>query len=372
MPGSGTVKTLSITASAETWPIAGNFAIARGAKTTAEVVVATACDGQFAGRGECVPYARYGETTAGVLQAIASFSAQASALAQDAANIPERAARNALLQALPAGAARNAIDGALWDLECKRRGAPVWELAGLPRPKPVATAFTIGLASAQEMGDNAARARRTLLKVKLGGAAREDIARLRAVRRGAPASRLIVDANEGWSMDTLREVAPAAAELGVELIEQPLPAADDHPLAAWASPLPLGADESAHGDFGAPRRALANSASAPNNAAAITEGDAQLRRLAARYAVFNIKLDKAGGLTSAIALTQAARAHGFAIMLGCMVATSLGMAPALLLAQDAHFVDLDGPLLLAKDRADGLRYAGQDVTFPPAGGWGQP
>ena len=339
------------------------------------MVVATAWDGQFTGRGECVPYARYGETTAGVLQAIASFSAQVGALptlAQDAADIPERTARNALLQALPAGAARNAVDCALWDLECKRRGAPVWKLAGLPRPKPVATAFTIGLASAQEMGHNAARAGRALLKVKLGGTAREDIERLRAVRRGAPASRLIVDANEGWCMDTLRQVAPAAAELGVELIEQPLPAADDRPLAAWEPPLPLGADESAHGDFGASRRALANSASHRNKAVAMTEEDAQLRRLAASYAVLNIKLDKAGGLTSAIALTQAARERGFAIMVGCMVATSLGMAPALLLAQDANFVDLDGPLLLAKDREDGLRYAGQNVAFPPAGGWGQP
>ena len=369
------MKALSITARAEAWPIAGAFAIARGSKTTADVVVATASDGTFAGRGECVPYGRYGETVQGVIQAIAGFAARIDALPKTpphGIDGPERAARLALLQALPAGAARNAIDCALWDLECKRQGAPVWELAGLPPPRPVATAFTISLANAREMGDNAARAGGTLLKVKLGGTAREDIERLQAVRRAAPAARLIVDANEGWRMQTLREVAPAAAELGVELIEQPLPAADDHPLAAWQPPVPLGADESAHGDFGVAARVLANSAAAGDNTVAPKEGDARLQSLAARYAVLNVKLDKAGGLTSAIALTQAARAHGFAIMVGCMVATSLSMAPALLLAQDARFVDLDGPLLLAKDRPDGLRYAGQSVAFPPAGGWGQP
>ena len=369
------MKALSITARAETWPIAGTFAIARGSKTTADVVVATASDGTFAGRGECVPYARYGETTRSVIQAIAGIAARINALPEppaDGIDGPERSARLALLQALPAGAARNAIDCALWDLECKRRGAPVWELAGMPRPKPVVSAFTISLANAQEMGDSAAHAGAALLKVKLGGTAQEDIERLQAVRRAAPTARLIVDANEGWRMQTLRKVAPAAAELGVELLEQPLPAADDHPLATWQAPVPLGADESAHGDFGVAARTLADRVAAEDSAVAMAKGDAQLQSLAARYAVFNVKLDKAGGLTSAIALTQAARAHGFAIMAGCMVATSLSMAPALLLAQDAHFVDLDGPLLLARDRPDGLRYAGQSVAFPPAGGWGQP
>ena len=348
----------TLTAHAESWPLAGAFAISRGAKTQADVVVARVREGAFTGLGECVPYPRYGETVPGVLAAIDALAARCGVAAQSGAGSPSVSTRRLptrteLLGALPAGAARNAVDCALWDLAAKRDGQPVWELAGLAAPAAPVTAYTIGLDSARAMREAAQRhAWRRLIKVKLGGAAAEDIARLRAVRLAAPAARLIVDVNEGWTLPTLRAVAPVAAELGVELIEQPLPAHADDALIGYESPVPLGADESCHGDF--------------------TGEDAVLVRLRAKYAVLNIKLDKAGGLTQALALAGRARQHGFGVMIGCMVATSLAVAPALLLASGARFVDLDGPLLLAKDRPRGLHYAGQTVAFPPRGGWGQP
>ena len=357
----------TLTAHAESWPLAGAFAISRGAKTQADVVVATVSDGTFTGLGECVPYPRYGETVRGVVAAIDALAVRYGVAAGRRAGLASANAgrlptRTELLGALPAGAARNAVDCALWDLAAKRTGRPVWALAGLAAPASHVTAYTIGLDSAPAMRDAARRhAWRHLIKVKLGGAAAEDIERLRAVRRGAPAARLIVDVNEGWTLPTLRAVAPVAGELGVELIEQPLPAAADDALIGYESPVPLGADESCHGDFTAP--------AAGQDAGG---GDVGLVRLRARYAVLNIKLDKAGGLTAALALAGRARQHGFGVMIGCMVATSLAMAPALLLASGARFVDLDGPLLLAKDRPHGLRYAGQTVAFPSRGGWGQP
>ncbi|MDE0350587.1 MAG: dipeptide epimerase [Gammaproteobacteria bacterium] len=322
---------------AESWDLAAPFSISRGTKSRADVVVVTARDGEFEGRGEGVPYARYGESVSGALQAIAAFRANC-----------RDCSRDAVQRAMPPGAARNAVDCALWDLEARRRGVPAWKLAGLPAPVALETAYTIVLDDVAAMAAAArGHASRPLLKLKLGGAPAEDVERLRVVRDAAPGARLIVDANEGWSMAGLERVLPVAAEAGVELIEQPLPADGDDALAGFPSPVPLGADESVR--------------AAPD-----------LAELAGKYQVLNIKLDKTGGLTAALGLVRNARAMGFDVMIGCMVATSLSMAPALLLARDAAFVDLDGPLLLAADRPDGLRYEDGRVAFPPHGGWGQP
>ena len=328
---------IAVEAHAESWRLAAPFTISRGAKSSADVVIATAREGGFAGRGEAVPYPRYAESVAGALDTIRTFARERG-----------QTLSRGDLRALPAGAARNALDCALWDLAAKRTGRPVWRLAGLAPPASVVTAYTIGLGSVPEMRRNAARnATRPLLKIKLGRAPEEDVERLRAVRDAAPATRLIVDANEGWTMAGLELVAPVAAELGVELIEQPLPAGADAALSDWEAPVPLGADESLHGD-----------------------GDPA--GLSGKYDVLNVKLDKTGGLSAALELVERARGMGFGIMIGCMVATSLSMAPALLLARGAAFVDLDGPLLLAADRPDGLRYEDDRVAFPPSGGWGQP
>jgi L-alanine-DL-glutamate epimerase-like enolase superfamily enzyme len=282
-----------------------------------------------------VPYGRYGETVDGV---VAATLAQAAAVAAGMDRL-------ALQSAMPAGAARNALDCAFWDLECKESGQPAWQLAGLAEPFSVATAFTLSLAAPAEMGQ-AARdaASMPLLKLKLGGGA-EDIERVRQVRANAPNARLIVDANEGWTIEQLTALAPELAALGVALIEQPLPAGQDAALAEFRSPVPLGADESCHG----------------------IDGLAELRT---RYSVVNIKLDKTGGLTAALEMKAAARAAGLGIMVGCMVATSLSMAPAFLLAQGADFVDLDGPLLLERDRAPGIAYDGAFMSPPPAALWG--
>ena len=324
--------TLRATATIERWPIAGKFTIARGSKTTADVVVATVVDGDAQGRGECVPYGRYGESVEQVADEIQS------------ARIPDD--REDLVRELPAGAARNAIDCALWDLDARRQNKRVWELLDVSPPANVVTAFTLSLASPAGMAQEAERhAHLPLLKAKLGDADGRDAERLRAVRKAAPDCRLIVDVNEGWDTEMLASVAPVAADLGVELIEQPLPAEADAILAAHSVPVPLGADES------------------------VRDGT-DLTSLVGRYQVVNIKLDKTGGLTRAIAVIEEARGLGFEIMLGCMVATSLAMAPALMLARHAHFVDLDGPLLLAKDRPGGLQYNDGVVSMPDAGLWG--
>ncbi|WP_137043904.1 N-acetyl-D-Glu racemase DgcA [Pseudolabrys sp. FHR47] len=322
--------TLSI--AVERFPIAGTFSISRGAKTEAIVVVATLSDGAVAGRGECVPYARYGESTDNVTAAI---EAVRGALADGLDRI-------GLQRAMPPGAARNALDCAFWDLEAKRSGRRVHELAGLPAPKPLTTAFTISLADPHTMAQAAARAaHRPLLKIKLGGSADNggDPARIAAVRAAAPRATLIVDANEGWAEADLAANLDACAKAGVTLVEQPLPEGRDAALARMPHPIPICADESAH-------------------------DRASLAALKDRYDAVNIKLDKAGGLTEALAMAEAARASGLAIMAGCMVATSLSMAPAVLLAQSAQFTDLDGPLLLAHDRAPGLNYDGS-LVFPP-------
>lgn len=314
----------------ETFPIAGVFAISRGARTEARVLTAEVHDGGRVGRGECVPYARYGETPEAVADAIAG--------------LPRDIDRAALQGLLPAGAARNAVDCALWDLEAKRTGRPVWQLAGLAPPRPVLTAYTLSLGAPEAMrAAAAANAHRPLLKVKLGASG--DLERLQAVREGAPAARIIVDANEGWTAADYAALAPALVAAGVELVEQPLPAGADAPLAGLARPLPVCADESCH-------------------------DRASLAGIVGRYDMVNIKLDKAGGLTEALALAAAARAAGLGVMVGCMVGSSLAMAPAVLVAQGAAIADLDGPLLLAADRAHPLRYDAEGVHPAAPELWG--
>lgn len=318
----------------ERWPLANVFTIARGSKTEAVVVVVEIARDGHAGHGECVPYARYGETVEGVVAAIEARRAA----------IEAGLSRIELQQTVPAGAARNAIDCALWDLEAKLAGKPAWQIAGLPAPGPVTTAYTLSLGEPDAMGEAAAKAAyRPLLKVKLGTP--DDAARISAVRRNAPNSQLIIDANEGWRADNLAANLKACADAGVVLIEQPLPSSDDGALAVVERIVPVCADESLH-------------------------DRASLAILAGRYDAINIKLDKSGGLTEAIALARDARALGLELMIGCMVGTSLAMAPALLLAGQARVIDLDGPLLLSRDREPGLRYEGSTVYPPEPGLWG--
>jgi len=325
---------LALSVRVERWPIAGTFSISRGAKTEAVVVVAELSDGTHRGRGECVPYAHYGETVGGVAAAIEAMRAE----------IGRGLDRERLQSAMGPGAARNAIDCAFWDLAAKRAGQPVHELLGMPPPKAVTTAYTISLATPEVMAQAAARAgERALLKVKLG--APGDPARIAAVRRAAPRAELIVDANEGWTESDLATNLAACAEAAVTLIEQPLPANHDNALARIAHPLPICADES-------------------------VQASPSLSALVGRYDAVNIKLDKAGGLTEALAMAGEAERLGLTLMVGCMVATSLAMAPAMLLAQRARVVDLDGPLLLARDRPDGLRYEDSRVHPPARVLWG--
>ncbi|MGH7186400.1 MAG: N-acetyl-D-Glu racemase DgcA [Pseudomonadota bacterium] len=318
----------------ERFPIAGHFTISRGSRTEAVVVTAAIAEGGIEGRGECVPYARYGETAEGVRDLI---SAQADAIARGAT-------REDLAKLLPAGAARNALDCALWDLAAKRAGKRAWEIAGVPQPAPVTTAYTLSLGTPDEM-EKAARlaSARPLLKVKLGGEGDAD--RIAAVRRGAPSAALIVDANEAWSEATVQRNIEACERADVKLIEQPFPAGRDSLLSGIRCTIPICADESVH-------------------------DAASLDRIAGRYQMINIKLDKAGGLTEALALAGAARANGLKIMVGCMLATSLAMAPAMLVAQYADYVDLDGPLLLARDRHPGIAYDGSLMAPPPPALWG--
>jgi L-alanine-DL-glutamate epimerase-like enolase superfamily enzyme len=318
----------------ERFPLARTFTISRGSKTEAEVIVCTIREGGQAGRGECVPYARYGETTASVRSAIEAVRDR----------IAGGIDRQGLLVAMPAGAARNAVDCALWDLEARLSGRPAHEAAGEPAMRPLTTAVTISLGSPREMAEEArGHAGRPLLKVKLGADAVGE--RLKAVAEAAPQARLIVDANEGWSEADIEANLAAAARHGAVLIEQPLPAGRDAFLARIAHPVPICADESIH----------------------LTE---DLPKLKGLYDAVNIKLDKAGGLTAALELRRQARELGFGIMVGCMVGTSLGMAPALIVAQGADFVDLDGPLLLAADRSPGLVYEGSAILPPGPALWG--
>ena len=323
---------LTVSATIETWPIAGEFTISRGSRTEMVVVVAEISEGTHAGRGECAPYPRYDETPKSVVAAITQ------------ANLGDTPDRQALSQAMPAGAARNALDCALWDLEAKRSNISVAERCGYAALKSIETAYTLSLGPPRAMRKAARRAAHyPLLKVKLGGDG--DAARIAAVRAAVPDSRLIVDANEAWSEENFIENMTACAVANVALIEQPLPAGEDDLLARIAHMVPVCADESAH----------------------VT---ADLERLAGKYEAVNIKLDKAGGLTEALAMMQQAQACGLMVMVGCMVGTSLAMAPGLILAQGADIVDLDGPLLLARDRQPGLTYTGGFVEPPSASLWG--
>jgi L-Ala-D/L-Glu epimerase len=319
-----------ITVTAEVFPLAQTFTIARGSKTHAHVVTVTVSRGGYRGRGECVPYARYGET-------VDSVMAQISGL-------PQGITRADLQSALPPGAARNGIDCALWDLEAKASGQRAWTLARVARPEAAITAFTLSLAQPEQMrADAGVNAHRPVLKIKLGTP--DDMPRLEAVRSGAPRSKIIVDANEGWSPEIYADLAPHLIRLGVAMVEQPLPAGADDMLGEIARPLPVCADESCHDRLG-------------------------LAALRGKYDLVNIKLDKTGGLTEALALRSEARAMGFGVMVGCMVGTSLGMAPATLLTAGAAFVDLDGPLLLAEDRDHPLHYDDSGVHPPTADLWG--
>ncbi len=315
-----------ISAKAQSFRLAEVFTISRGSKTTAEVVTARVGDGW----GECVPYARYGETIDSVIGQIEG--------------LPEGLDRGTLQKVLPAGAARNAVDCAMWDAEAKAAGQRAWDLAGQSAPGPVVTAFTLSLDTPENMRVAAAKhAHRPILKIKLGTP--DDMPRLETVRAGAPKARIIVDANEGWTAEVYADLAPHLVRLGVGLVEQPLPAGADDALIGLDRPVPVCADESCH-----------DRASLPD--------------LKGKYDMVNIKLDKAGGLTEALALRDAARAEGFQIMVGCMVGTSLAMAPAVLLAQGAEVVDLDGPLLLAEDRDAPLRYDADGVHPPEPALWG--
>jgi L-Ala-D/L-Glu epimerase len=327
-------KSPTLAARIERWPIAGRFTISRGAKTEAVTVVAEISQAGHTGRGECVPYPRYAEYPEQSLAAILAMQ-QAIAGGLD---------RVGLQSAMRPCAARNALDCALLDLEAKTSGARVWDLLGRPAPRACTTAFTISLGPPETMAEAAARAaHRPLLKIKLGGDA--VAARIAAVRQAAPRSELIVDANEAWTTANLEQNLAECAKAGVTLVEQPLPAGKDEALARIRRPIAVCADESVH-------------------------DRASLEGLRERYDALNIKLDKTGGLTEALAMADAARMQGFQIMIGCMVATSLAMAPAMLLARQARFVDLDGPLLLARDRAEGLRYDESLVYPPEAALWG--
>ena len=314
----------------DVFQLAQVFTISRGSRTEAQVLTVRVSDGVHQGWGECVPYARYDET-------LESVTAEIEGL-------PADITRAALQDLLPAGAARNALDCALWDLEAKRAGKRVWELAGLSAPGPEITAYTLSLDTPEAMQAQAAQnAHRPLLKIKLGTP--DDMPRLEAVRAGAPGARIIVDANEGWSADVYADLAPHLVRLGVALVEQPLPAGDDDALIGMERPVPVCADESCH-------------------------DRASLPALKGKYDMINIKIDKTGGLTEALALRDEAVAEGYGIMVGCMVGSSLAMAPATLVAQGAAFTDLDGPLLLAEDREVPLVFDTAGVHPPTAALWG--
>lgn len=328
----------SLNIAVERWPIAGSFTIARGSRTEAVVVVATIEEGGKAGRGECVPYSRYGESIDGVVAQI-----------EDIRGLIEAGGdRLALSAALLRGGARNALDCALWDLEAKQAGVPAHVLAGIDRLAPATTAFTISLGAPEAMAAAAAAASdagRPILKIKLGGSDGRDLERIAAIRDAASDTTLIADANEGWARGSLAAHLEACAEAGFALVEQPLPAAEDEALRGMPRAVPVCADESVHGLDG-------------------------LERLTGLYDAVNVKLDKTGGLTEALAVQREAEKLGFAVMVGCMLGTSLAMAPAMLLTPRARFVDLDGPLLLAADRQPGLRYDGATVFPPSPALWG--
>ena len=321
---------MTISVTHDRFKLAQVFTISRGSRSEINVLTVRVTRGGITGWGECVPYARYGETLENVTALIAE--------------LPDEIGRATLQDVMPAGAARNAVDCALWDLEAKQTGRRVWQLAGLSAPGPELTAYTLSLDTPEKMRAEAAKhAHRPLLKIKLGTA--DDMPRLQAVRAGAPDTKIIVDANEGWSAEVYTDLAPHLQRLGVALVEQPLPAGDDDALLGMARPVPVCADESCH-------------------------DRASLPHLAGKYDMVNIKLDKTGGLTEALALRQMALAEGYAVMMGCMMGTSLAMAPATLVAQGAAVTDLDAPLLLSEDRDHVLGYDRLGVYPPEAALWG--
>ncbi len=322
-----------LTVRTERWPIAGTFTISRGSRTEAVVVVCEIREGAAIGRAECVPYPRYGESVDGVA---ADIEAMVEAL-------DNSLDRQGLLTAMKAGAARNAVDCALWDLESKLAGKRAWELAGLPAPKPLTTVYTISLSSPEEMAEQAKSCGRPHLKIKLGGEGDAD--RLAAIRAAVPQATLVIDANEGWTPANLEANLAVCERFRIALVEQPLPASDDEALRHVRRPIPICADESVH-------------------------DRASLAKLAGKYDAINVKLDKTGGLTEAFLLVAEAEKLGLKIMTGCMLGTSLSMAPATLIAQKAFLVDLDGPLLLREDRPEGLRYDGATVYPPTPSLWG--
>lgn len=327
-----TASTPTIEAVTQTYPIAGEFRISRGAKTEAAVVVCKISDNGFSGEGECVPYQRYGETINSVLKQITGLEFHSTEDLETA------------ITTLDPGAARNALDCALWDYKAKSRGTTVTKSVCRLPPRPVETALTLSLGTPEEMATRArAAAARTVIKIKLGG--ERDVECMHAVAANAPNSRIIVDANEAWTSDIFQKMLIEAARLKIALIEQPLPAADDDILEHVPHPVPICADESAH---------IAD----------------DLDKLVRKYDFINIKLDKTGGLTEALKMRARARELGFGVMVGCMVGSSLAMAPAVLLAQEAEFVDLDGPLLLERDRSPALHYYGSTVSPPEPALWG--
>ena len=319
----------------EAWPLAGAFRISRGTRRVSDVLMVEVNDGNYVGRGECFPYARYGEDIDSVQKQLNSVRSE----------IEHGLDRQALLNVLAPGAARNAVDCALWDLEAKRAGVRVWDLADLPAPEPVTTVYTLGVDEPAIMGERAREnSDRPRLKLKMTGDG-ADLERVRNIHKNAPNARLVVDANEGWTIEQYLEYAPQFKELGVEMIEQPLPSTDDEQLSGVDRPIPVCADESCH-------------------------DRATLKSLVGKYDMINIKLDKTGGLTEALNLRDAALKQGLSIMVGCMIGTSLAMAPGILVAQEAAIVDLDGPLLLAEDRAPGLSFTGSIIHPPETRLWG--
>ena len=325
----------SLNVHTEAWPLAGAFRISRGTRRGSDVLMVEVNDGNYVGRGECFPYARYGEDIDSVQKQLNSVRSE----------IEHGLDRQALLNVLAPGAARNAVDCALWDLEAKRAGVRVWDLADLPAPEPVTTVYTLGVDEPAIMGERAREnSDRPRLKLKMTGDG-ADLERVRNIHKNAPNARLVVDANEGWTIEQYLEYAPQFKELGVEMIEQPLPSTDDEQLSGVDRPIPVCADESCH-------------------------DRATLPALVGKYDMINIKLDKTGGLTEALNLRDAALKQGLSIMVGCMIGTSLAMAPGILVAQEAAIVDLDGPLLLAEDRAPGLSFTGSIIHPPETRLWG--
>jgi L-alanine-DL-glutamate epimerase-like enolase superfamily enzyme len=333
---------MEIEAREEVWPLKELFRISRGSRTETHVVVVTVTHGERVGCGECVPIKRYNQTAESVIAQIESIKHE------------KNLDRRSLEKLLPAGAARNALDCALWDLEAKRSGKRAWELADIPMVDHVDTSFTISLDTPEKMAASAKGHLENFrayggapgpLKLKLYGGDDVDLARVEAVREVAPSARLVIDANESWSVEHYRKTAPALKKLGVALIEQPFPADADHVLENLERPIPICADESCH-------------------------TSADLSRLVNRYQVVNVKLDKTGGLTEALRLCEQARATGFKLFIGCMVGTSLSMAPARILASAADYVDLDGPLLLARDREPSLPYENGRIGIPSRDLWG--